>query len=108
MILLHKNKSMKNWQRNLLNECRNLELQNRVPIILEIEDLLEQINSLEKNGHYSRVKHGILNKCNENDVYLQNDSKKIEEIIYKVNQIYDDYINRKNCIEYTTTSGEYK
>lgn len=108
MILLHKNKSMKNWQRNLLNECRNLELQNRVPIILEIEDLLEQINSLEKNGHYSRVKHGILNKCNENDVYLQNDSKKIEEIICKVNQIYDDYINRKNCIEYTTTSGEYK
>ena len=106
MIQSHKNKSWKNWQIDILNECRNLELQNRVPIILEIEDLLEQIKILEKGGHYSRVESAILKKCEENDVYLQQDSKKIEEIINKVNQIYDVYINTKNNVENTTTSGE--
>lgn len=106
MIQLQKNKSWKNWQRDMLNECRNLELQNRVPIILEIEDLLEQIKVLEKGGHYSRVEPAILKKCEENDVYLQQDSKKIEEIINKVNLIYDTYINAKNSIKNSTTSGE--
>lgn len=106
MIQSHKDKSWKNWQCDILNECRSLELQNRVPIILEIEDLLEQIKLLEKGGHYSRVERAIRRKCEENDVYLQNDSKKIEEIISKVNQIYAVCIDEKNSIEEATTSGE--
>lgn len=102
-IQYHKSNSMKCWQRNLLCECRNLELKNRVPIILDIENLLEQVKLLEKNGHYSRVKKGILNKCNMNDVYLQNDCQKIEKIIDKVHWIYK---NMKKYKEDTPTSGE--
>lgn len=106
MIQSFKAESWNNWQRDILNGCRNLELQNRVPIILEIEDLLEQIKKLEKGGHYARVERAIIKKCEENDIFLQKDSKKIEEIIDKVNQIYETYINSKKSIEDTTISGE--
>lgn len=98
LIIFHKNKSWNNWQKNLLNDCRNMELINRVPIILELDDLFEQIKSLEKGRHFTRVKNAIENKCEEDDVFLQNDSKKIEEIISKVNSIYDDYINKKSVL----------
>ncbi len=106
MIQSHKAESWNNWQRDILNECRNLELQNRVPIILEIKDLLKQIKILEKGGHYARVERAIMKKCEENDVFLQKDAKKIEEIIDRVNQIYDNYLDLKNCVEDTTASGE--
>lgn len=88
LIIDHKNKNSVHWQRNLLNECRNQEQKNSVPILLEIEDLLEQVRILEGNGHYTRIEKAILNKCELDDVYLQRDSEKIEEILSKVNDIY--------------------
>ena len=104
LITFHKRKSRNNWHKNLLNECRNTELKKRVPIILELDDLFEQIKLLEKGRHFSRVKKSIENICEEDDVFLQNDSKKIEEIISKVNRIYDDYINEESNV--VTVSGE--
>lgn len=88
LIIDHKSKNPIHWQRNLLNECRNQEQKNSVPILLEIEDLLEQVRLLEGSGHYTRTEKAILNKCELDDVYLQRDSEKIEEILSKVNHIY--------------------
>lgn len=62
---------------------------------MDIENLLEQVKLLEKNGHYSRVKMGILNKCNVDDIYLQNDCQKLEEIIGKVHWIYKNMKKNK-------------
>ena len=104
LITIHKGKSRNNWHKNLLNECRNTELKKRVPIILELDDLFEQIKLLEKGRHFPRVKKSIENICEEDDVFLQNDSKKVEEIISKVNRIYDDYTNETASI--VTVSGE--
>lgn len=89
-IILHKKLYKNAWQKKLLSECRDLEMKNRVPIILEIEDVLQQVKLLEKkkNGrHYARVEKEILANCNENDVYIQKDGKRIKEIINKVNEI---------------------
>ena len=88
-IIIYKELYKNAWQRKLLSECRDLEMKHRVPIILEIEDLLKQVKLLEnpKGRHYSRVEKEILAKCNEDDVYRQHDAKKIEEIISKVNEI---------------------
>ena len=89
----HKNWSVRCWHRNLLNEFRNDEQKNRVPILLDMNDLLERVRILEKNGHFSRVAKCILEKCEKNDVYLQGDSKKAEEIIDKVNNAYQMFSN---------------
>lgn len=91
MIISHKNRHCTRWQINLLNECRNFEQTNRIPILLEINDLLEQVKLLEQNRHYNRIEKSILNKCELNDVYLQNDSKKVEEILDTVNRIYQNH-----------------
>jgi len=89
MVIAHKKENRNMWQRNLLNECRNLEQNNQVPFLLDIQDLLEQVQVLEKKGHFSRIKKGILQKCEPEDVYLREDAKKIEEIFDKVNRLYE-------------------
>lgn len=87
-IVFHKKQSRNNWQINLLSECRNLEQKNQVPVLLDIEDLFEQMKLIDQSGHFSRIKRSICQKCEENDVYLQGDSNKVEEIFACVNQIY--------------------
>lgn len=81
------------WQRNLIQALRNKEQIDRVPVLLEIEDLLEQIKFLDNKGHYKRIERSIINKCLPDDVFLQKDSQKIEEIITKVNRIYSNFTN---------------
>lgn len=106
-IELHKIQSARCWQRNLLNECRNYEQKNLVPILLDINDLLEQVKVLERSGHYKRVENSILKKCEEDDIYLQEDAEKISEIFEKVNSAYKEYI--QNVMQEppgTTISGE--
>ena len=106
MILSHKKSSPKNWQRNLLTNCRNAELQNRLPVILEIEDLFEQIKLLDKSGHYARTKASILKKLNHDDIYLLHDAQKVEEILNTVNQIYKNMSISDNSINKPPECGE--
>lgn len=96
-VELHKIQSVRCWQRNLLNECRNYEQMNLVPILLDIDDLLGQIKMLERGGHYKRVEKSILKKCEDDDIYLQKDAEKILEIFDKVNGAYEQYV--KNCVQ---------
>lgn len=87
-ILEHKRQNPSHWQRTLLNELRNHEQTNQIPILLDINDLLVQVKLLDTTGHYKRVEKSILKKCRTDDVYLQNDAQKINEIISKVENIY--------------------
>lgn len=106
MIIDHKKISPKNWQRNLLTDCRNMELQNGLPVILEIEDLFEQIKLLDKSGHYARTKNSILKKLTPEDVYLLHDAQKVEEIFTTVNQIYKNIDTSDNSINKPPEYGE--
>ena len=91
MIEYHKEKSIKLWKSNLLAECSNREQLDQLPWLLDVNDLLEQIRALEKGSHYNRVAKGVVEACKSNDVYLQNDSSKMEEIFNKVHQVYLRY-----------------
>ena len=108
LITYHKQKNKKYWKSNLLRDCSNREQQDQIPLLLDVKDLLLQIKALDKDGHYKRVEKGILEQCDFNDVYLQNDSDKVEEIIIKVHEAYDNYLKGLTLVSvsYTTISGE--
>ena len=92
MIPYHKGKNKRYWKSNLLRECSNKEQLDQIPLLLDVKDLLAQAKALDKDGHYQRVAKGILEQCNYNDVYLQNDSDKAEEIIIRVHEAYENYL----------------
>lgn len=81
MIIYHKDKNMRYWKSNLLRECSNREQLDQLPLLLDVKDLLTQVRILDKDRHYQRVARGILKQCKYNDIYLQNDAEKAEEII---------------------------
>lgn len=99
MITYHKNKSKNCWKSNLLRECSNTEQVNQVPLLLDVKDLLSQVKALDKDRHYQRIARSILQQCNYNNIYLQNDAEKAEEIISQVKEAYNNYLDRKMCIE---------
>lgn len=68
----------------MLRECSNKEQIDQIPLLLDVKDFLLQVKALDKDGHYTRVEKGILEQCNYNNVYLQNDADKAEEIICTV------------------------
>ena len=90
-IDIHKGNNIKLWKSNLLAECSNREQLDQIPMLLDINDLLVQVRKQEKGHHFSRVAKGILGACESNEVYLQNDSLKIEEIINKIHELYERY-----------------
>ena len=108
LITSHKAKSKHYWKSNLLRECSNKEQIDQIPLLLDVKDLLLQVKALDKDGHYTRVEKGILEQCNYNNVYLQNDADKAEEIICRVHEAYDNYLKgiRLVSASYSTISGE--
>ena len=64
-----------------------------------MKDLLTQVKISDKDRHYQRIARGILEQCRYNDIYLQNDAEKAEEIIGKVKDAYNSYLNREVVIE---------
>ena len=90
MITYHKGKNKRYWKSNLLRECSNKEQLDQIPLLLDVKDLLAQAKALDKDGHYQRVAKGILEQCNYNDVYLQNDSDKAEEIRFIFSSVKSD------------------
>ncbi len=103
LVKAHREADPKNWKVNLLRECSNREQKNRVPVLLDIDDLLVLIKKLEKNGHYARVARGVKKACCFNDVYLSGDSRKVEEIFQK---IHEANLYTIRMIRSTTTCGE--
>ncbi len=92
MIIYHKGKNKRYWKSSLLRGCSNREQLDQIPLLLDVKDLLAQAKVLDKDGHYRRVAKGILEQCNYNGVYLQNDSDKAEEIIIRVHEAYENYL----------------
>ena len=72
---------------------------DQLPLLLDVKDLLTQVKILDKDRHYQRIAKGILEQCSYNDIYLQNDAEKAEEIIGKVKDAYNSYLNREVVIE---------
>lgn len=91
MIAVHKARNIKFWKYNLLAECSNQEQLSQLPVLLDIDDLLEQVRVIEHGKHYTRVAKGILEQCASHDVYLRKDSLKMEEIFSKIHTVYDNY-----------------
>lgn len=108
LITFHKAKSKHYWKSNLLRECSNKEQIDQIPLLLDVKDLLLQVKVLDQNGHYTRVEKGILEQCNYNNVYLQNDADKVEEIICRVHEAYDNYLKGIGLVSdsNSTISGE--
>lgn len=77
-------------------------------MLLDVKNLLAQAKALDKDGHYQRVAKGILEQCNYNDVYLQNDSDKAEEIIIRIHGAYENYLKgiRFVSASYSAICGE--
>lgn len=88
MIVASKVDSPVRWKSNLLRECSNREQADQIPLLLDIEDLLDQIKELDTAGHYSRTETSIMRQCIKGDVFFQKDSSKIDEIIDKVYVAY--------------------
>ena len=108
LIVECRSKSKHYWKSNLLRECSNKEQENQIPLLLDVEDLLAQVKIMEKNGHYTRIKAGILEQCKYNNIYLKNDAEKMEEIIRRVHEAYNNNLNRSkdSVISYSPINGE--
>lgn len=91
LIMKHKEKNGQNWQQKLLDECCNYEMEKRIPLLLDIEDLLEQVKRIQRNGQFSRTKKSLLKKCTERDVFLQKDNDRMKEILKKIEQAFQIY-----------------
>lgn len=96
MIIQNKLASKKCWKSNLLRECGNREQIDQIPVLLDISHLLLEIKKMDKYGHYLRDKRGVLAQCQHNDVYLQKDGEKVEEIFKKVHEAYEQYQSTEN------------
>lgn len=86
LVIQCQSQSRINWKSRLLGECSNKEQNDQIPLLLDINDLLKQIKNLDKSGHYSRVVPGLMEQCKTNDVYLQKDAEKMEEIFNCIHQ----------------------
>ena len=90
MIKSHKKASPRYWKSNLIRECANREQADQIPVLLDVNDLLVQVNALDEAGHYRRIETGILAQCVKTDVFIQNDAEKVEEIFDLVYEAYDN------------------
>ncbi len=108
MILKHKEMYKRNWQKNLLAECSDLEQRTQIPVLLGINELLPHIKALDQHRHYSRVVKSIMKCCEYNSTYLQNDEQKIEEIFQKVHAVYINYCESMELrgLEVSPLSGD--
>ena len=94
MINKHKAMYKQKWQETLLNECCDYEINAHVPLLLDLDDLLVQVKCWcreHKNNQYARIRASILRKCEEREVFTQNDNARMEEIISKVEQAFQAY-----------------
>lgn len=105
MIRDSKKKSLRYWKSNLIRECANREQADQIPILLDVKDLLIQVKALDTAGHYKRTADGIRKQCVKNDVFLQNDAEKVEEIF---DRVYEAYAYDKGVAGLETSSGEMK
>lgn len=84
----HRGKSERNWKANLLKQCSNLEQKNLLPVLLDIDDLLQIMKETDRHGNYQRDKRSLLQQAELYTVYLNHDSRKFEEIFSKLQQIF--------------------
>ena len=84
----HRGKSERNWKANLLKQCSNLEQKNLLPVLLDIDDLLQIMKETDSHGNYQRDKRSLLQQAELYTVYLNHDSRKFEEIFSKLQQIF--------------------
>ena len=84
----HRGKSERNWKANLLKQCSNLEQKNLLPVLLDIDDLLQIMKETDRHGNYQREKRSLLQQAELYTVYLNHDSRKFEEIFSKLQQIF--------------------
>lgn len=85
--LIKKHKEMRhiNWQHSFLNECREIEDNNCIAVLLDINDLTDIIyKNFNKDRHARRILKGLIKKCDKDDVFLHEDLKKVDEIFKKV------------------------
>lgn len=89
LIKKHKSKKPIKWQYSFLNECCTIEDNSFIAILLDINDLTDIIYEyFNKDRHASRIIKGLIKKCDKNNVFLHEDSKKIDEIFQKVHEAY--------------------
>ena len=84
----HRGKSERNWKANLLKQCSNLEQKNLLPVLLDIDDLLQILKETDRHGNYQRDRRNLLQQAELYTVYLNQDSRKFEEIFSKLQQIF--------------------
>lgn len=88
MMEEHRGKSERNWKANLLKQCSNLEQKNLLPVLLDIDDLLQILKETDRHGNYQRDRRNLLQQAELYTVYLNQDSRKFEEIFSKLQQIF--------------------
>ena len=91
LIKSHKTAKKGSWKQNLLRECSAKEQMSQIPVLLDIESLLQQLRKNDSSRHFQRTKESLLRMCGENDVYMQSDGAKAEEIISKVKAAYESF-----------------
>lgn len=84
----HRGKSERNWKANLLKQCSNLEQKNLLPVLLDTDDLLQIMKETDRHGNYQRDRRNLLQQAELYTVYLNQDSRKFEEIFGKLQQIF--------------------
>lgn len=97
MIKLHKSKNKITWQNSFLLECKNYpSTHNNEIVLLDINDLKPILAKyFNKNRHWKRTFNALVKKCKsiDRDIYLEQDSKKLDEILEKMEYIIKNQRN---------------
>lgn len=89
LIKKHKANTPINWQHTFLNDCKSIEENSKIAMLLDINDLKDIIyEHYNQDRHASRIMKALIKKCDKNDSFLHDDSKKIDEIFKKVHEAY--------------------
>lgn len=78
-----KNETSKNWHHLLLRRFKNEEIRTRIPVILDIEQVVDAIRDLQVPSYTKSHMVGVIRgaKCSEKDVFWKKDLDKLHEIL---------------------------
>lgn len=83
MLWAAKETSSKNWHHILLHRLRNEEIRTRVPVVLDIAQVVSAIGQIKGRSYTKSHCKSVIKRarCSENDVFWQDDMAKLNEIL---------------------------
>lgn len=83
MLRAAKETSPKNWHHIMLHRLRNEEIRTRVPVVLDIAQVVSAIGQMKGRSYTKSHQKRVIQRarCSDNDVFWQGDLAKLHEIL---------------------------